>query len=269
MQKDANAERKSKDPSDKKDVKTLGKRKNGKTTDEQEAVEKKSKKGKINAESGQEKDDMQKKNAKTADKSASKSADDAKADKKQSKTSGSKPNHEKKSKETKKAKKSEVDVEAFPELQAQLCGWIHNNFTSYETLETVKEQCAAARGKYEYCRLNIYWHTFTCGLTMKKIGESKSYDIARFNIEKSLRGLVVAIACAEHMAPSLHPLYIHANISWIHGRIDRYQLLIVYGRCIVETYLCMVQLNMAHDNQMAVDCNPKSRTTVTPSTFRL
>lgn len=177
----------------------MGKRKNGNTTDEQEAVEKKSKKGKINSNSGQEKDDMQKKNGKKADKSACKSADDAKADKKQSKTSGSKPNHEKKSKET-KAKKSEVDVEAFPELQVQLCGWIHNNFTSYDTLETVKEQCAAARGKYEYCRLNIYWHTFTCGLTMKKIGESKSYDIARFNIEKSLRGLVVAIACAEHMA---------------------------------------------------------------------
>ena len=65
----------------------------------------------------------------------------------------------------------------------------------------------------------------------------------------------------------IHYISMHANISWIHGRIDRYQLLIVYGRCIVETYLCMVQLNMAHDNQMAVGCNPKSRTTVTPSIF--
>ena len=96
------------------------------------------------------------------------------------------------------AKTSEVDVEAHPELQTEIASWVNDNI-DYKDLDVLKKTVKAARLKFDYFRLNIYWTTFKCGLTMRKVGE-KDTDVACFSFnDKSLRGCAVAIACAEHL----------------------------------------------------------------------
>ncbi|CAL1147952.1 unnamed protein product [Cladocopium goreaui] len=96
-------------------------------------------------------------------------------------------------------KVSEVDVEAHPDLQAEIASWVNDNI-DYKDLATLKACVKEARLRFDFFRLNIYWTTFKCGLTMRKNGE-KEGDVANFSFfEKTLRACAVAIACAEHLA---------------------------------------------------------------------
>ena len=96
------------------------------------------------------------------------------------------------------ARRQEVDVNAYPELQTELATWV-KDFIDYSDLDMLKLTVKEARGKFEYFRLNIYWTSFKCGLTMKKVGE-KATDVACFTFdEKTLRACAVAIGCAEHL----------------------------------------------------------------------
>ena len=95
-------------------------------------------------------------------------------------------------------KVSEVDVEAHPDLQAEIASWVNDNI-DYKDLATLKACVKEARLRFDFFRLNIYWTTFKCGLTMRKNGE-KEGDVANFSFfEKTLRACAVAIACAEHL----------------------------------------------------------------------
>ena len=95
-------------------------------------------------------------------------------------------------------KVSEVDVEAHPDLQAEIASWVNDNI-DYKDLATLKACVKDARLRFDFFRLNIYWTTFKCGLTMRKNGE-KEGDVANFSFfEKTLRACAVAIACAEHL----------------------------------------------------------------------
>ena len=123
-------------------------------------------------------------------------------------TSKSQTNSKKKSKNT---SQSEVDTNKFQEQQKEIADWVNSNLDVNSTLEEFKVQVKAAQAKFEYFRLNIYWQRggvfqAACGLTMRVLGEDgtpSNTDVAYFKLEKSHRGLAVAIACAEHVVPRI------------------------------------------------------------------
>ena len=73
--------------------------------------------------------------------------------------------------------------------------------------ESFKKEIRKNLAKYTLARPNIYWKTFNCGVTMKyyEEGEWKKQDVAHFSFAKNQVGLLVAIACAEHLVLRLQP----------------------------------------------------------------
>ena len=87
------------------------------------------------------------------------------------------------------------------------------------TLDDVKEHVRSSLPKFELARLNIYWTTTRCGVTLKSVRKDCGY----FNIQvdKSLHkwvGLLLSIQCAAWMVSSVNCTFLpsHRTSSCIH-----------------------------------------------------
>ena len=108
------------------------------------------------------------------------------------------PTSDQKPKKAKKAMaETEIDVNQFWHQQEDITSWVNEHVDWSSDLETLKDQVKAARVKFGFFRLNIYWSRPACGLTLRS--NEGNHDVAyfKFDDEATQRAAVVAIACAE------------------------------------------------------------------------
>lgn len=138
------------------------------------------------------------------------------------KASPSQRKPDKSDQQSKKAKKEKFVVQPVPLSDnenegGQIPAWFKNEQAELDYWcgqidwmldpESFKKEIRKNLAKDTLARPNIYWKTFNCGVTMKyyEEGEWKKQDVAHFSFAKNQVGLLVAIACAEHLVLRLQP----------------------------------------------------------------